>query len=112
MTSLMACVIFFLLPYLVSSVWSLEVRKSSKCERITIPMCQDMPYNLTRMPNLMGHKDQSEAAIQVHEFIPLVEIRCSKKFKIFSLFIICSDVYRTDRYTHTIVSVNLRRSQI
>jgi frizzled protein 9/10 len=35
------------------------------------------------MPNLMGHKDQSEAAIQVHEFIPLVEIGCSKNLKFF-----------------------------
>ncbi|CAG2163508.1 unnamed protein product [Oppiella nova] len=65
-----------------SLVEGLEGRKS-KCERITIPMCQDMPYNLTRMPNLMGHKDQSEAAIQVHEFIPLVEIGCSKNLKFF-----------------------------
>ncbi|KAH6927294.1 hypothetical protein HPB50_001255 [Hyalomma asiaticum] len=57
--------------------------RRSKCERITIPMCQDMPYNLTRMPNLMGHTDQSQAAIQVHEFVPLVEIGCSKHLKFF-----------------------------
>ncbi|XP_054163932.1 frizzled-4-like [Oppia nitens] len=70
----------------ISTVHTMEVsatRKSGKCERITIPMCQDMPYNLTRMPNFMGHKDQSEAAIQVHEFIPLVEIGCSKNLKFF-----------------------------
>ena len=36
-----------------------------KCERITIPLCQDMLYNNTRMPNLMGHNDQSDAAIEV-----------------------------------------------
>ena len=80
-------VISLLLPICLtaSDVHTLDVspRKSSKCERITIPMCQDMPYNLTRMPNLMGHKDQSEAAIQVHEFIPLVEIGCSKNLKFF-----------------------------
>lgn len=57
--------------------------RRSKCERITIPMCQDMPYNLTRMPNLMGHTDQSQAAIQVHEFVPLVEIGCSRHLKFF-----------------------------
>uniref|UniRef100_T1J176 Frizzled-4 n=1 Tax=Strigamia maritima TaxID=126957 RepID=T1J176_STRMM len=57
--------------------------RHSRCERITIPMCQDMPYNLTRMPNYMGHAEQSEAAIEVHEFIPLVEIGCSKHLKFF-----------------------------
>lgn len=79
-------VILILLPIglMASDVHTLDVlKKSSKCERITIPMCQDMPYNLTRMPNLLGHKDQSEAAIQVHEFIPLVEIGCSKNLKFF-----------------------------
>ncbi|XP_023221477.1 frizzled-9-like [Centruroides sculpturatus] len=72
---------------LIALVWrclarDLEIRRS-KCERITIPMCQDMPYNLTRMPNVMGHTDQAEAAIQVHEFLPLVEIGCSKHLKFF-----------------------------
>jgi hypothetical protein len=32
-----------------------------KCERITIHMCQDIGYNLTVMPNLMGHEDQLQA---------------------------------------------------
>lgn len=57
--------------------------RRSQCERITIPMCQDMPYNLTRMPNVMGHSDQSEAAIPVHEFLPLVEFGCSRHLKFF-----------------------------
>nr|CAD7407611.1 unnamed protein product [Timema poppensis] len=34
---------------------------SNKCERITIPMCQDIGYNLTGMPNLMGQEDQMQA---------------------------------------------------
>ena len=54
-----------------------------RCERITIPMCVDMRYNLTRMPNLIGHQDQDSAAIQVHEFYPLVEIGCSPLLKFF-----------------------------
>ncbi|XP_064101578.1 frizzled-9-like isoform X1 [Macrobrachium nipponense] len=57
-----------------------------KCERITIPMCMEMPYNTTRMPNFLGHFSQAEAAIQVHEFMPLVDIGCSH----FLRFFLCS----------------------
>ncbi|EPY81008.1 frizzled-10 precursor [Camelus ferus] len=42
-----------------------------KCQPIEIPMCKDIGYNMTRMPNLMGHENQREAAIQLHEFAPL-----------------------------------------
>lgn len=57
--------------------------KQLRCERISIPMCADMRYNLTQMPNLLGHTSQKEAAIQVHEFIPLVQIGCSRLLKFF-----------------------------
>ena len=56
---------------------------NAKCEPITIPMCMDMRYNLTRMPNLVGHTNQKDAAIQVHEFLPLVQIGCSRLLKFF-----------------------------
>lgn len=77
----LVCICFLI--SLLNLAGSIEARKQPKCERITIPMCQDMPYNLTRMPNFMGHNDQAAAAIQVHEFIPLVEIGCSKHLKFF-----------------------------
>jgi Fz domain len=35
------------------------------------------------MPNLLGHATQQEAAAQVHEFIPLVQIGCSRLLKFF-----------------------------
>lgn len=62
--------------------------RRSRCERITIPMCRDMPYNMTRMPNLIDDQNQQEAGIRVHEFKPLVESGCSKHLKFFlcSLF--------------------------
>ena len=40
-------------------------RLTGRCERITIPLCLDMKYNMTRMPNLVGHSTQAEAAMQV-----------------------------------------------
>ncbi|KAK3098372.1 hypothetical protein FSP39_018902 [Pinctada imbricata] len=54
-----------------------------RCERITIPMCLDMRYNLTRMPNLIGHTNQKDAAISVHEFTPLVQFGCSRLLRFF-----------------------------
>lgn len=41
----------------------LEIRHgwTRKCERISLPMCQDIGYNLTVMPNFMGHEDQLTA---------------------------------------------------
>lgn len=38
-----------------------EEAEGGKCERITLPLCQELGYNWTSMPNLMGHKDQKEA---------------------------------------------------
>lgn len=76
---------------------SLDIN-SRKCERITIPMCKEMPYNYTSMPNLLGHFTQAEAAIHVHEFMPLVDINCSPHLRFFlcSLYSpMCTSVVHT-----------------
>ena len=54
-----------------------------RCEPITIPMCMDMRYNMTLMPNLIGNIDQKEAAIRAHEFAPLVRSGCSQLLQFF-----------------------------
>ena len=54
-----------------------------KCEKIKIPMCQNIGYNLTYMPNMFNHDSQEEAALEVHQFWPLVEIKCSPDLKFF-----------------------------
>ena len=43
-------------------------RYGGRCERITVPLCLDMKYNMTRMPNLVGQTNQAEAASQVRIF--------------------------------------------
>ena len=40
--------------------------KKRKCEKIKIPMCQNIGYNLTSMPNMFNHDSQEEAALEVH----------------------------------------------
>jgi len=39
---------------------------NGRCEKITIPLCTGMKYNMTRMPNLVGIANQNDAAFQVY----------------------------------------------
>jgi frizzled protein 1/7 len=39
-----------------------SVPNHNKCEPITIPLCTNIPYNYTIMPNLVGHNKQDDAA--------------------------------------------------
>lgn len=54
-----------------------------RCEEITIPMCRGIGYNMTKFPNEMNHETQEEAGLEVHQFWPLVEIKCSQDLKFF-----------------------------
>ena len=60
--------------------------KEPRCEEITIPMCKDIGYNYTSMPNKFNHEKQDEAGLEVHQFWPLVEMMCSPDLK----FYLCS----------------------
>lgn len=42
-----------------------------QCERITVPACQGLGYNMTAMPNLAGHTSQSDAENMVSELQPI-----------------------------------------
>lgn len=68
---------------LLLSAFCFVSSKEKKCEKIKIPMCQSIGYNLTYMPNMFNHDTQEEAALEVHQFWPLVEIRCSPDLKFF-----------------------------
>lgn len=34
---------------------------AAKCERLNVSFCRGLRYNLTAMPNFMGHEDQRQA---------------------------------------------------
>ncbi|XP_017259391.1 frizzled-7-A-like [Kryptolebias marmoratus] len=53
------------------------------CQPISIPLCSDLPYNQTIMPNLLGHTNQEDAGLEVHQFYPLVQVRCSTELQFF-----------------------------
>lgn len=54
-----------------------------RCEPIVIPLCKDIQYNETIMPNLLNHQKQEDAGLEVHQFFPLVKVNCSPDLKIF-----------------------------
>ncbi|KAJ8256726.1 hypothetical protein COCON_G00188780 [Conger conger] len=60
-----------------------ERRMQAQCEPVVIPMCQGIGYNMTRMPNLLRHENQNEAAIKLNEFAPLVEYGCDVHLRFF-----------------------------
>ena len=75
------CVVFTTL--LLLSALTCVSGKIGKCEKIKIPLCQGIGYNFTSMPNMFNHDTQEEAALEVHQFWPLVEIKCSADLKLF-----------------------------
>nr|AQT19768.1 hypothetical protein Smed-fzd-5/8-3 [Schmidtea mediterranea] len=58
-------------------------RDKGKCEIIKIPMCKDIHYNMTMMPNMFNHENQDEAGFEAHQFYPLVQIKCSEDLQFF-----------------------------
>ncbi|XP_077584710.1 frizzled-5 [Stigmatopora nigra] len=60
--------------------------KEISCEPLTVPMCRGIGYNLTYTPNQFNHDTQEEVGLEVHQFWPLVRIRCSPDL----LFFLCS----------------------
>jgi len=51
-----------------------EMYSHGRCEPITIPLCKDIQYNMTIMPNLLNHQKQDDAGLEVHQFYPLVKV--------------------------------------
>ena len=58
-------------------------RQNGKCVPVGIPLCQDLPYNMSIMPNILGHHTQEEAGLEVHQFFPLVKVNCSPHLQVF-----------------------------
>lgn len=53
------------------------------CEPIRIDSCRGLGYNMTGMPNLVGHELQQDAELQFQTFSPLIQYGCSSQLKFF-----------------------------
>ena len=79
------CLICFLAAALSWKGKSISATKLV-CEPINIPLCLHLGYNMTTMPNHMGHDNQLEARSRIEEFKPLANLRCAPNVRHF----ICS----------------------
>ncbi|KAK5891714.1 hypothetical protein CesoFtcFv8_012164 [Champsocephalus esox] len=59
------------------NIQGLPQPSSASCQDITIPMCRNLPYSQTVLPNLLGHVSQEDAGLEMHQFAPLVKVSCS-----------------------------------
>ncbi|KAL4233420.1 Frizzled-9 [Mactra antiquata] len=95
------------------SFTSLEQYTYNRCTPITIPLCSNLRYNMTRMPNLVGNSNQKDAAMQVHGFIPLVQVGCAKYLRFFLCSLhapMCTDMQHTGDERETTLVVPPCRS--
>ncbi|XP_063780959.1 secreted frizzled-related protein 4 [Pseudophryne corroboree] len=56
---------------------------SAPCETVRIPLCRDMPWNITRMPNHLHHSTQENAILAIEQYQELVDIKCSPVLSFF-----------------------------
>jgi len=81
--------VFVPMEFTQSSEYSTKVLNTDntqhhgRCEAIQIPLCKDIQYNETIMPNLLQHTKQEDAGLEVHQFFPLVKVQCSKQLRFF-----------------------------
>ena len=53
------------------------------CQPVTVQLCADQHYTETIMPNILGHKSQSDAQVSLQTFTPLIQVGCSSQLKPF-----------------------------
>uniref|UniRef100_UPI00398EC38A secreted frizzled-related protein 4-like n=1 Tax=Pristiophorus japonicus TaxID=55135 RepID=UPI00398EC38A len=57
--------------------------QGAPCERVRIPMCKTMPWNITRMPNHLHHSTQENAILAIEQYQELVDTNCSPVLRFF-----------------------------
>ncbi|XP_033113836.1 frizzled-7-A-like [Anneissia japonica] len=66
---------------------SVEARRQKegykKCQPVTIPMCENLEYDMTTFPNFLKHQNQEEAGAEIAQFLPLVNVECSDDLRLF-----------------------------
>lgn len=83
MLDIIISVFLFAATFELTSSLQLE---DGRCQVIKIDMCRDIGYNMTSMPNLVGHELQQVADVEIQSFLPLIQYGCSSQLR----FLLCS----------------------
>nr|XP_057938209.1 frizzled-1-like [Doryrhamphus excisus] len=75
--------IMWLLCGIFSPATNSESVRHEVCQPVSIPLCADVPYNQTIMPNLLGHTTQEDAEREMRQFEPLMNANCSADLPMF-----------------------------
>lgn len=70
-------------------------KKGWECEKVNAPLCSNMGYNATRIPNMLGHETQREAELEFKQFLPLIEFNCASQLQFFlcsAYFPMCTEM--------------------
>ncbi|XP_044020377.1 frizzled-2 [Aphidius gifuensis] len=60
-----------------------ELQHHGRCEAIRIPLCHNLPYNETMMPNHLRHAKQEDAGLELHQYVALIKVNCSPDLRFF-----------------------------
>ena len=64
-------------------VYFIASTNGKKCEVLTIPMCKNLGYNTTLMPNKLNDTTQKDAALAIDKYSPFVKAGCSPMLQLF-----------------------------
>lgn len=59
---------------------------AGSCEMVRIPLCNPMPWNMTKMPNHLHHSTQANAVLAIEQYEALLDTGCSPDL----LFFLCA----------------------
>ncbi|KAK6628346.1 hypothetical protein RUM43_002158 [Polyplax serrata] len=74
-------ILLLLIPFLV--VIAGNDQNLRTCEPIRVELCRGLGYNMTGMPNLVGHDLQGDADFTLQTFSPLIQYGCSAQLHFF-----------------------------
>lgn len=79
------CVMYsvYLVPVIIVLTVKGEAATLRTCEPIRVELCWGLGYNVTGMPNLVGHEIQGDADFTLQTFSPLIQYGCSAQLHFF-----------------------------
>lgn len=60
-----------------------DINDNPRCQPMRIPMCEDIGYNMTILPNRLRHQSQADVISEINIYHPLIKLGCSPDLRLF-----------------------------